>query len=182
MVAAARLDASAALIFAGGLSYTYDADVAVGMRKEMPFRVEAAVSCAILSWEPTALAPQHAFSSRSISYFRLALSVYPLDSLSSLLTFTMFSPPAFPLGLLLLSLGLSGTDARATPHPSSIEPVARTISVSRRSNVQRSTDDALTWLEQNRLATHRKYGVGSSGNQKRASGQNLYVRDSRPRK
>ncbi|EKM61392.1 uncharacterized protein PHACADRAFT_247956 [Phanerochaete carnosa HHB-10118-sp] len=86
----------------------------------------------------------------------------------------MLSPPfssAFPLGLLLLSLGLSGTDARATPSP--VEPVARTINVLRRGNVQRSTDEALAWLQQNRLATHHKYGAGSSGNQKRANGQNL---------
>lgn len=89
----------------------------------------------------------------------------------------MLSPPpsAIPLGLLLLSLGLSGTDARATPHPSSPGVVSRTIDIVRRTNVQRSVEDALSWLEQNRLATHAKYGVGASGNQKRASGLNLYA-------
>ncbi|GJE87685.1 aspartic peptidase domain-containing protein [Phanerochaete sordida] len=87
----------------------------------------------------------------------------------------MLSPPpsAIPLGLLLLSLGLSGTDARATPHPPSPGLVSRTIDIVRRANVQRSAEDALSWLEQNRLATHAKYGVGAAGNQKRASGLNL---------
>lgn len=87
------------------------------------------------------------------------------------------SSSALPLGLLylLLSLGLSGTDARATPNPAPVEPAGQTINIMRRGNTQRSVDDARAWLEQNRLATHRKYGVAPSGNQKRANGQNLYV-------
>lgn len=44
--------------------------------KEVPYPWRAAASCGILSWEPSALAPQHALSlPRSSSYFRLALSV-----------------------------------------------------------------------------------------------------------
>lgn len=85
------------------------------------------------------------------------------------------SSSALPLGLLylLLSFSLTGTDARATPKPAAVEPAGQTIQITRRANSQRSVDDSRAWLEQNRLATHRKYGVGASGNQKRASGQNL---------
>ncbi|KIP10069.1 hypothetical protein PHLGIDRAFT_85482 [Phlebiopsis gigantea 11061_1 CR5-6] len=76
---------------------------------------------------------------------------------------------ALPVGLLsLLTLGLSGTDARATP-----APLGQTISLSRRTPTRRDGVSAEEWLQQNRLATHAKYGLGTSGGQrKRASGMN----------
>lgn len=105
------------------------------------------------------------------------LTSFPISALS-LSLFTMLSSSASssaPLALLylLLSLGLSGTDARATPNPAPVSSPGRTIPMMRR-NVKRSVEDAESWLENNRLATHLKYGLSPQGDlQKRASGLNL---------
>lgn len=109
--------------------------------------------------------------------WKCAISSHPAPLL---LAAVMLSPArsfALPLGILfLLSLALSGTDARATPNPQPVSSQGQTINLMRRGLPQRSSEDPLERLQKHRLATHAKYGVGTKGgNQKRASGLNLYV-------
>ena len=132
----------------------------------------------ILSWELGAAPPQHALFLPAVSYFRLEpVSPFFSHSLSSL-AFTMLSsshPSSLALLCGLLSLGLAGTDARATPNPAPLPPSGQTIPLMRRGNPH--VDNVGEWLQNNRLATHNKYGVGAqSSQQKRASGVNMCVR------